>query len=353
MTSKPRLESALAFVRRALLVAILLAPPILLVSGWRMDPEPRLCNPDDEHVPVQKTVKDPVTLNLRKGQRTSITFGRDFNTKRLTVPLELVTGRLVEKDNPLLFVVDEFHRDGEDDGAQLNTKSLHITAKKSGEFVRVRVCVERADTEVAADTTAETQSAGRPGAMPSHARPRPRRSPSPAIVVGETTSAPATTELPGPHPGTYEGSITIIDGRVQTFTLPLTIKLAYPVWQNVAVLLWVVIVVGSFWVWSLKRDVDDTTISADSIRDFGRWLVTLNGAIAVVGGSAGAIGVFIATYMKSPDWGVDISQWLSLLAAMFTAFVAAASALAKKVQAGQGSAPAAPGQAPAPGAPAG
>jgi hypothetical protein len=327
------LNGVLKGLRIVLVVVVLAAPFLLFLSGWLMEPKASLCNPDVERHPVEKDVAEPVTLNLRKGQRTTLSFGRDFNTKRLTVPLEVVDGTFVEKDNPLLFVVDEFHRDGEDDGAQLNTKSLHITAKKGGEFILVRICVERVETQAEDDapTPAPSETPSPPGARGGARRTSlASLSPTPAPHQGSDDEAPASL---APHPGSYEGSITIIDGRAKTFTLPLTIKLSYPVWQNVAILLWVVILAGSFWVWSLKQDGEETDISADSIRDFGRWLVTLNGAIAVIGGSAGAIGVFIATYLKSPDWGADISQWLSLLAAMFTAFVAAATALARKSEA--------------------
>ncbi|HEY7875141.1 MAG TPA: hypothetical protein VIG64_08470 [Actinomycetota bacterium] len=275
----------------ALCVTLVLIPIGLFLLGATMDARPSPCTDQQPHRELTEEVEEPATLNMRKGQMTVISFGRDLDTKRLTVPLEVVSGELADRTNPLMRVIAEFQRSGEDDGAQLSPKRIFVTAKGRGNLVRVRVCVERGD-----------------------------------LVSGSGGEA-----VPAPDPGTYEGSVSFVDKRVEPFTLPLTIKLAYPRWPNVALLLYGVILAGSFYVWVLRREsTDEVVLSANGFREFFRWCAKWNGLFAVVGGSAAAITAFGATYLSSPDWGSGVMQALSLIGAMFTAFVTAASALAKK-----------------------
>jgi hypothetical protein len=277
---------------KIVLCATLVVIPVgLFVLGSTMDARPSPCRDQDEHRELGDEEIRPATLNMRKGQMTTIAFGRDLDTKRLTVPLEVVSGELVDRTNPLMRVIAEFQRAGEDDGAQLSPKRIFVTAKGRGSLVRVRVCVER----------------------------------------GDVVSGSEGEHVPPLDPGTYEGSVTFVDRRVEPFTLPLTIKLAYPRWPNVALLLYGVILAGSFYVWVLRREsTDEVVLSAAGFREFFRWCSKWNGLFAVVGGSAAAITAFGATYLSSPDWGSGVMQALSLIGAMFTAFVTAASALAKK-----------------------
>src|SRR5918999_1175813 len=82
---------------------LVVVPIALAVGGVLIEPRPSICTGQDKHRPLQAEDDEvvPATLNMRKGQRTTIVFGRDLDTKRLTIPLDVVEGELIERTNPL------------------------------------------------------------------------------------------------------------------------------------------------------------------------------------------------------------------------------------------------------------
>jgi hypothetical protein len=214
-------------------------------------------------------------LNLKQGESTVLAFGRALETKRQDIWLDL-TGTVPSPSKGLRVYVGDFTRD---DGARISSGSLRANAKVFGNQVRMRVCMERTDSHTA-------------------------------------------------NPGTYQGRITVLDPRVQTYTVPITITLAYPLWPLPTLILYLVVLIAIPYVWGLKQALDDHdgVFTAKSWRSFRTWAASWGGIVSIGVGIAGAIAAFTASYLTSPDWGSGFPQVLGLFGAVFTAFVTAATA---------------------------
>ena len=281
--------------RRILISAGLLVPILVLfLLGWNIEPRPNECTAQRQHQSTTLSKPEPATLSLKKGENTTVPFGRSLETERLTIRLDVVKGKIVQPLNPLKLLVGQFRREGDADASDIPARRIFVNATvESLRLVALRICVDR-DGPI--ESTAQEK-------------------------VDDEDPSP-------PHPGTYVGDVTITDRRVSTITVPITIKLAYSRWPYVALLWYFVALVGSVYVWALreKRGETDLMFSFSSIGKLGQWSSRWGGIVSIIAGSIGALTVFVASYLQSPDWGNGVEQILSLFGAMFTAFVTAGTA---------------------------
>jgi putative Ig domain-containing protein len=123
-------------------------------------------------------------------------------------------------------------------------------------------------------------------------------------------------------PGTYVGTVSIVDSRVDRVDVPITITFSYPTWQYVLELLVLAVFAGSWYIWVLQdKQPEDLAVSWG----FVRWCGSMIGVLSIGAGVVAALSVYNASYLNSASWGYTASQPLSLLGAMFTAFLAGAA----------------------------
>jgi hypothetical protein len=296
-----RTKKVLKYVLIGLLVTLFVAPLVVLPLRARaIRGEESPCRPPVEKAPVaipetaapiaskkgkgrggkgKAEQPERPTLNLREDEATTLSFGRSLETKRLDVWLDVSPAGLPNPRKRLKLVVGDFRRP---DDARVSPRFLTANSRMIGNQVRLRVCLER--------------------------------------------------ELPGDiDPGTYTGRITFFDRRVEPYTLPLTITLAYPVWPWPTLLLYLIVLVALVYVWTIKDPPGEKEVfvGVGKAKEFGNWLRTWPGVMSVGAGLAGAVTAFVATYYNSPDWGSSIAQAFGLIGATFTAFVTAATAVAR------------------------
>jgi hypothetical protein len=87
------------------------------------------------------------------------------------------------------------------------------------------------------------------------------------------------------------------------------------------------LILGSLNSWALGRNqaADDVAINTSRVREYLRWWVTLGGIVAIVAGMAAALGIFSAQYLNADVWGSQLKDVIGLAAAMFVAFIGAAT----------------------------
>jgi hypothetical protein len=266
----------LALLLLAGLVLLPLAVALWVADNWT-DPEreSRAGPCEATTKPALSTAERQVELGVRQGEITNLAFGRSFETKRLTVSLEPKDQRPIRaRPRRLRLLISEFRRS---DDARFPTRAIHAQARVEQQLVRMRLCIER---------------------------------------------------LPEIDPGTYTGSLTITDPRVREVAVPIIITVAYPHWSIPAYLLILVILSGAVYVYGLHQKLGPTEqiFSRASGGRILRWLSQWGGVVALVTGSAAALSAYTASYLASPDWGANTSQFLGLIATSFTAFVTASSA---------------------------
>jgi hypothetical protein len=133
-------------------------------------------------------------------------------------------------------------------------------------------------------------------------------------------------------PGTYVGTVSIVDSRVSRVDVPITVTLSYPTWQFVLELLVLAVFAGSWYIWVLQdKDPEDRAISWGFIR----WCGSMIGVLSIGAGVVAALSVYNASYLSSTSWGYTANQPLALLGAMFTAFLAGAATVHIGAAAGQ------------------
>ncbi|HEY6276585.1 MAG TPA: hypothetical protein VIX86_09660 [Streptosporangiaceae bacterium] len=133
-------------------------------------------------------------------------------------------------------------------------------------------------------------------------------------------------------PGIYQGTVSIVDPRVDRVDVPIVVSLSYPSWQMVLELLVLATFAGSWYIWVLQgKKAEDLAIGWD----FVRWCGSMIGVLSIGAGVVAALSVYNAAYLNSDSWGYTVSQPLALLGAMFTAFLAGAATVHIGAAAGQ------------------
>jgi hypothetical protein len=214
-----------------------------------------------------------LVAKLREGQREEVDFGRSSQPKDLVLYLDLSAPTVA----PTYFAIhaNQFVRT---DDSTLQPQDIIASAQDDGTTLEINLCFLRGD--------------GR------------------------------TTPLLG-DPGTYVGSVTVDDSRLQApVTIPLIVTMQF---INGGLLLWlyaaaVIPAIWSVWVISTRRDRRQGAFSLDIIR----WMLQVRGIVSVVGGGVAAFAVYTATYLRDPTWGSSALQPLALYGAMFSAFVTTA-----------------------------
>ena len=211
-----------------------------------------------------------LVAKLQEGQREEVDFGRSSQPKDLELYLELSAP--VAPPTYFAMQVNQFTRA---DDATLQPHDIIANAQDDGTTLKINLCFLRGD---------------------GHA----------VTLLGD--------------PGTYIGSITVDDSRLQApVTIPLIVTMQF---INGGLLLWLYVaaVIPAIWcVWVIST-VRDRTKGAFSV-DIIRWMIQVRGIVSVVGGGVAAFAVYTATYLRDPTWGSSALQPLTLYGAMFSAFV--------------------------------
>jgi hypothetical protein len=125
-------------------------------------------------------------------------------------------------------------------------------------------------------------------------------------------------------PGSYMGTVSIVDPRVSRVDQQFTVQLAYPWWQFVAALLLAMLVVATVYLWLLRGSFGSRELTLD---DLQLWLFSRNAMLSIGTGVAAAVSVWTATYFSNPSWGASFPAATALFGASFSAFVAASTAV--------------------------
>ena len=145
-------------------------------------------------------------------------------------------------------------------------------------------------------------------------------------------------------PGSYAGSISIIDPRIARVDLPLEVTIAWPYWPGALLLCLLAILAGTFVAWVVRAKPSED--SHFKLSDFLDWVARLIGVVTVAVGTVAALTAYAATYLGNPVWGSSSTDVITLLGACFTAFVGTTTSLqlATLAQAAVPVGPAAPGR---------
>jgi hypothetical protein len=133
-------------------------------------------------------------------------------------------------------------------------------------------------------------------------------------------------------PGTYQGTVSIVDPRVGRVDVPVVVTLAYASWQLIMSLLVAAVLAGAWYVWVLQaKKPEQAAIGWDFVDFYG----TMLGVLSIGAGVVAAFGVYSATYLNSTTWGSSSGQVFALTGAMFSAFLAGAATVHIGAKAGQ------------------
>jgi hypothetical protein len=216
----------------------------------------------------------PQAPSLQPDQSTDIRFGRREGAKATTVTVSNPDGRAVSAR-----VLDDFLRE---DGAAFATSRGSITAgitniDDSGKLLALTICADRSAA--------------------------------------------------GADPGSYKGSV-VLNSTAGAVTIPVVMKLSdthVPV--VLPAYLAATLVFGSLYSWALRRNIgaEERVVNTSNVRLYLRWWTTLGGIVSVVAGMTAAFGIFNAQYLSADVWGSQLQDVFGLAAAMFVAFIGAAT----------------------------
>jgi hypothetical protein len=255
---------------------VLLAVPVFGVGQYMPRDTGQKCENTSTvgtDAPAAGSLADPIDLQLRPTQKTSLAFGRTVSKRTRTLQFDVRpedVARLNQRDR-LAVDLDPFLRS---DDAQLNPDMITAYAVYRDRRVHLTLCATRAGREPLGD------------------------------------------------PGTYTGAVSIIDARVARVDVPFTITLSYPAVYVVVEIAFVTVLVAAWWVWLLSRPAPGSATP----KKFRQWLWGGEGIVAYGVGLVAAATALAATYFKDDDWALDPLQAGSMIATVFGAFVAAASA---------------------------
>jgi hypothetical protein len=215
-----------------------------------------------------------LAAKLRPGQREEVDFGRSMGARSVTLDLDL--SRSLPRPTRFHVIVNPFTR-ADDASLQDPGRNIVASAVSDERLLLLNVCFKRSGNR--------------------------------QTTLGD--------------PGSYTGSVTIDDSRlVAPVTVPITVTMQFP---NGVFLIWLfagVIIPGAWCLWVIK----DKPTSTDNALgpNFVKWLITINGVVAVVSGSVAAFAVYVAVYLRNPTWDGSALRVLTLYGSMFSAFVTTA-----------------------------
>ncbi|MQA94922.1 MAG: hypothetical protein GEV11_09830 [Streptosporangiales bacterium] len=217
----------------------------------------------------------PATLEPRSEPRTAVPFQQDRAVRRRQVEYDVTDpDRVLAEGARLEVFVGQFLR--EDSARELRAENIAAAARVRGGQVLLDVCFDRTD----------------PG-------------------FGE--------------PGTYLGTVSIVDPRVARTDITFNVTMAYPYWQFVLAVLVVMLLPATMYVWFLRGSF--ISHHDMSLSDMQSWLFSRTTLMSLGAGFAASFGLFSATYVRSGDWGADYTAATALFGGTFSAFVAAATAV--------------------------
>lgn len=133
-------------------------------------------------------------------------------------------------------------------------------------------------------------------------------------------------------PGLYQGTVSIVDPRVDPVNVPVSITLSYPSWQWIMELLALAALLGAWYIWVLQDKKVKGKTPFEQFRDFCGSMV---GLLSIGAGVVAAFSVYNATYLNSATWGSTSGQVFALFGAMFSAFLAGAATVHVGAKAGK------------------
>jgi hypothetical protein len=130
-------------------------------------------------------------------------------------------------------------------------------------------------------------------------------------------------------PGSYSGSVRIIDPRVERRDISLQVTMSYPYWQFPVAMLVFVLFPALIYVWlvkgsftsQMKKASPDKPAAPDepvvlTAITFQNYVFSRNGIISIGAGVVAAVSFISATYLSGATWGSDITQWITLFGGM-------------------------------------
>jgi hypothetical protein len=281
---------------RAITLLVILAVVVLFPAwGWSSSPaKPMSCTfpgiPQQAagSPPALPATYKPAKLVLISGQTTTLEFNRALATKTLTIQYGIsgaATGTIpdsganqfpqLQAADPLGFI--------RDDQEPLPGGRVSVASWVQNGRVLLKVCVQR--------------------------------------------SGPGFAD-----PGTYQGTVSIVDPRVGRVDVPVVVTLSYSSWQWIMALLVAAVLVGAWYVWVLQAKTRAQIAIGWGFVDF---YATMLGVLSAGAGVVAAFGVYTATYLNSTTWGSSSTQVFALFGAMFGAFLAGATTVHIGAKAGQ------------------
>ena len=217
----------------------------------------------------------PAQLKLRAEPITAVPFSRNRTIEFRQLEYDVTdAGKVLAKVSQLAVFTGQFI--SSDGSQQLNPRDINATAVLQGGRVILTVCFNRTDPSFGA-------------------------------------------------PGSYLGTVSIVDPRVNRTDVAFNITMSYPCWQWVFAVFVAMLLPAILYVWFLKGSFQSNTgLTIGQLQD---WIFCRTALMAIGAGIAAAIGVFSAIYAKAPAWGTDWTSATGLFGATFSAFVAAATAV--------------------------
>jgi hypothetical protein len=230
----------------------------------------------------------PAKLVLINGQTTTLQFNRALATKTLTIQYGIsgaATGAIPESGAsqfPRLQVADPlgFIRD---DQEPLPGDQVTVASWVQNGRVLLKICVQR--------------------------------------------SGPGFAD-----PGSYQGTVSIVDPRAGRVDVPVVVTLSYPSWQWIMALLVLAVLAGAWYFWVLQAKKASEIAIGWGFVDF---YATMLGVLSAGAGTVAAFGVYTAAYLNAATWGSSSAQVFALFGAMFSAFLAGSATVHIGAKAGQ------------------
>jgi hypothetical protein len=260
------------------MLLLLWAIPLIVLLVWGLNGAspnpvvPAICNPKPPDSPPARPPDNPAVLKARTTANSGVPFGRDFGTRQRDIEYDVTANPEALKDAKSL-AVDQTSFQTASGSRQLDQNGILAWAEvKNQNRVLLHACFKR------------DRSLG--------------------------------------SPGTYVGTVSIIDSRVGRVDVPFNVSLNYPIWQFVLALWMLMLLPATLYVWLLLGSFTDTRLS---IKSFRNWIYGRNAIIALGTGATISFGFVLATYFKAEAWGSEVTEATALFGGAFSGFVAAAA----------------------------